>query len=186
MNDQAQSPQSARPAFEDFNPQQPVTSYGRIALQVMSNPKIFFASMAQKGGFQPPALFAVISFVVPAVGIALINQQPSAMGLNLALAAGWVFFAFVLHFIVTRAVPGQGDFEATFRILAYSSFTNLTGIIPFMAMSIAAFFYGLYLTVQGLMAVHRLTLGQTIKAIALFLAAQLIISLFVVKLLIAL
>ncbi|MBW2617985.1 MAG: YIP1 family protein, partial [Deltaproteobacteria bacterium] len=131
------------------------------------------------GGFRSPALFVLISFLIPALILALINKDGLAAFLYLAMMGGWLFYVFLLHLAVTKLMSGRGPFQATFRAAAYASFTNLFGFVPFLGL--IAHIFGLYLTGQGLVAAHRLNLGKAILAVVLVLAALIAANLLLAR-----
>lgn len=163
----------------EFDPSRPAYSYFYIVRRIIGNPRQFYQAMPLTGGFRSPALFVLISFLVPALILALINKDGLSAFLYLAMMGGWLFYVFLLHLTVTKLMSGRGSFQATFRAAAYASFTNLFGFVPFLGL--IAHIFGLYLTSQGLVAAHRLKLGTAILAVVLVLAALLAANLLLAR-----
>ena len=110
------------------------------AIKVVTDPKGFYASMPQKGGFQTPIIFAVImSLAAAAVTfvLAVLNMGAmSSMGFG-AISAfivypiGIVLFSFIvaaIMYVVWRLMGSEKDFEVAVRCVAYS-----TAVMPIAA-----------------------------------------------------
>lgn len=164
----------------DFDPSRPGWSYLQIIRQLLVNPKGFYQAMPEEAGYGRPALFALISFVIPGLILALISSNGlAALVYPLFMAGGWLLYVLLIHLAVTRLLSGQARFQATFRAAAYATFTNLASFLPLLG--IAAQIFGLYLTGQGLAVVHRLQLRQTILALAIVMLGLLAGNLLMIR-----
>ncbi|MBW1713047.1 MAG: hypothetical protein JRJ59_07870, partial [Deltaproteobacteria bacterium] len=127
-------------------------------------------------GYMAPALFVLLSFLVPGLGMALISQNPAASLFYLLVIGGWLLFVALVHLVVTRLVSGRCPFQATFRAAAYTSFTNLVGPIPYLGL--VTHIFGLYLTSQALSVVHGLPLARAAMSLILVVGTLLLVNLF--------
>ncbi len=174
----------AAPDFKaEFDPAKPIVSYVRVVSLVVSKTRPFFEAMPPKAGYLAPVLFALISFLVPGLILALTTHTPSATFFYLLVMVGWILFVGLLHLAATKLVPGRGGFEATLRVAAYTTFTNLVGFIPVPLFGLAFHIYGLYLICHGLSVVHGLRLGQALKALVVVVIGLVTVNLILLNLL---
>ena len=166
----SQQSSDSGPPQAEFDPGRPAASYVRVAIAVIQNPKLFYDNMPRRSGYQAPALFTLISFIIPGLAVTLIKQEPLALLLYLLLIGGWLIYVALLHLVATKFMAGQADFQGTFRAIAYTSFTSLIVFIPYLGL--AAHLFGFYLAIYGLSSVHRLSIGQaalTLGVVIIFL-----------------
>ncbi len=136
----------------DFDPGRPVKSYLYIIYIMVSNPRAFFGAMSVDGGYKKPWLFAIISIAIPFLWVTVFYRATILQILYLMSPVGFLIFAGGLHFSATKLLGGRGSFQATFRVVAYTSFTIIFGPIPYLGLAFSI--YGLYLTAHGMAAVH--------------------------------
>ena len=73
MND---PPKPSQPSgWAEFIPARPVISYIWIAYKVLADPRGFFSAMPRENNYAAPALFVVISFMVPALVLMLLGYK---------------------------------------------------------------------------------------------------------------
>ncbi|MFQ5956410.1 MAG: YIP1 family protein [Candidatus Brocadiales bacterium] len=147
---------------------------------VALRPQNFFKNMPLTGGYVQPLLFSLaIFFIVIGYNLALIasglpyptGQESEGESVVEALkkvpflGALWVLGLLLGSLIIHgsfKLLKGTGGYEATFRILAYSSIANLLAIIPSVGQYLSTI-YTLVLIMLGGKLVHGLS---SIRAIA--------------------
>ena len=96
-------------------------SFTGVWKRVTTEPRRFFEEMPVTGGLQSPLLFLLICLAITALGFLLIGPRGFAFWiLVLGIVRAFVG-AFILTVIARQVFRGTGDYEATFRALAYSS-----------------------------------------------------------------
>jgi len=160
---------------------------------VLLSPTATFSDMRVEGGVGSPLLFAVIFGTVAAIIGAFFQLAMTAMGLaaqaDLAAGAGVVAFAFgsvvaapvfiamwlfvasgITHLCLMLVGGAKQGFEATFRVLAYTTgATSLLGMIPCIGM--IAGIWGMVCEVIGLSKAHEISTGRALIAVLLPLIA---------------
>lgn len=140
----------------EFEPFRLVESFAEICREILVRPKDFFRSLPREGAIGNPLLFLVICVFLSCLFMA--NMLNGDYRLFLVLFTANLFSDFImsgiLHGLVKKAFSGQAPFAATFRVIAYSSLTDLAAWIP--VVGTIATFYGLYLIFLGLQEIHEL------------------------------
>jgi hypothetical protein len=149
----------------------------------MFAPTAFFEKMPLHRGFLLPVLFAVIIGTVGsmasylwsmAVGSNVLSEWVGS-GRNAALWAavipfvvflGIFMWGMILHVSLFLVGGAKEDFEATFRVVCYTSGPELLGVIPFIG-GLASLVWKVYMTVAGLRAVHGISNGRALAALVL-------------------
>ena len=146
-------------------------------------PQEFFSKLPIEGGFVTPLLYALIvetfgSLVSYAWAFSLDHSLLGAtkvsgfwiilMG---ALVPMFVFLhvvvsAFVLHISLFLVAAAKRDFEATFRVVSYSSGPDLFSAVPVVGGAVALV-WQIYLIVIGLREVHGITTARALAAVFL-------------------
>jgi hypothetical protein len=176
----------------DFDLGDPVQSFIRTVQGVLLNPVGFFRELPRQGGFVPPLVFALICSVIAGVlaGIvnALVGLTFSNQGIGTVLGA-LVFTIFVgaaiFHLLVFLLVkPSNAGFEATFRVGAYISATQLfswlSGVpILGILISLAVGVYSIVLAVLGIREMHSTTTGRAVAVVLIPVVAAGIIGLLI-------
>jgi hypothetical protein len=80
------------------------------------------------------------------------------------IAVGLFLWSGILHLLLMLLGGGARGFEATFRVVAYASTTNLIQIVPMCGGLIGAV-YGLVLAIIGLSAAHGDSKGKAAAAV---------------------
>jgi hypothetical protein len=76
------------------------------------------------------------------------------------------FAAFVTHVMLTLLGGANRDFEATFRVTAYTQATQIFGLIPFCG-GLVATVYAIVVSIIGLSEVHGISRGKAAAAVLL-------------------
>jgi hypothetical protein len=140
----------------EFDPFRLVESFAGVCREILVRPKDFFHNLPREGGIGNPFLFLAICVFLSCLFMA--NMLNGNYRLFLLLFTANLFSDFImsgiLHGLVKKAFSGQAPFSMTFRVVAYSSLTDLASWVP--AVGTIATFYGLYLIFLGLQEIHEL------------------------------
>lgn len=189
----------------EFSLQDPVGSFIRTAIAVLTRPVAFFRGIARGGDYLSPAIFALICALISALlsGIISLVFAPFFAGpgdtAGETLAGGFVGFIFTLilspiytavalligagiyHLLVLLFVrPGNAGFEATFRVVCYVAAVQLVSWIPIV--NFVAGIYAIVLSVLGIREVHSTTTGKAVAIVLIPVAVLLLLALIVVAL----
>jgi len=160
------------------------------AKMVLFNPKGFFDIMPVTGGYKGPLIFFTIILVLVTVFTSLINIMDSDTLLSglMALAISPVIVLIVvipvmfilasIYHILLKIVGGDGTYESTFRVMAYSSVPALFSWIPFVGWIL--WFYQWYIALVGYSKVHNIS---TLRALVVLLIP--IITLLIIVIILA-
>ena len=107
--------------YEEFRTDQFADSFLGVWKRVMSDPRGFFQDMPLRGGLQGPLVFLVLCLIVSALGFLIFG--PRGLGLALVISGTIRSFVYAAVFLgVARFLfAGTGDYEASYRVVAYSS-----------------------------------------------------------------
>lgn len=155
----------------------------RTVKESLLAPEAFFSMIPVRGGFVSPLLYAMIVGTVGAMASSLwgfafenpIMSEAARTG-SLTIIGGVLIPMIVLLGIVLSAIMLHGAllvigganerFEATFRVVCYTSVGDLFSVIPIVG-GLVGLACKLYLTLVGLKAVHRISTGKAAVAIML-------------------
>lgn len=143
----------------------------------MLSPMAFFERMPVRGGFLLPLLFAVIVESIGSMAAYLWSSNLLteftgsskvllALLIPLLVFMGLFLWGAVLHVSLFLVGGARKDFEATFRVVCYTSGPELLGIIPVVG-GIASLVWKVYISVIGLREAHGISNGRAIAALAL-------------------
>ncbi len=153
---------------------------------IILDPKKFFSIMPRTGGYKEPLIFYIILTTIPIMLIPIIFlillllygkfSLIYLITIPLAPIAAITSIIFLLLYaLITHAtlklLGGQGKYESTLRVMAYSSAVSLLTVIP--VAGLLAFIYQLYVIILGYKTVHEIS---TMKTILAFLLAMSIIG----------
>lgn len=142
-------------AAEEFNPNDPLGSFGDTWKRVILEPQAFFDALPPAGGIQPPLIFAAASLFIGGVGVLLFGGGLKGLFGLLVLGLIRLFVgAAIIVLVAQNLFDGRGDYEATFRALGYSSAVAVGFGLPFV--KYFAGLYGAYLVILGLARAHSL------------------------------
>jgi hypothetical protein len=146
-------------------------------------PQEFFSRLPIEGGFLTPLLYALI---VETFGSLVSYMWAFSLDRSLlgptklpgfwitllgVLVPMFVFLhvvvsAFVLHISLFLIAAAKRDFEATFRVVSYSSGPNLFSAVPVIGGAVAVI-WQTYLIVVGFREVHGVTTARALAAVLL-------------------
>lgn len=180
----------------EFDYRDPVQSFIRTVTSVVTRPAAFFSGIRRQGDFINPLIFALICAVISAVltgiisffftvaggdqgvGSALASLIGTIIVTPILSAVGLFIGAGIFHLLVMLLVrPSNAGFEATFRVSAYASVTQLVAWIPVIGFIVSL--YGLYLGIVGIREVHSTTTGRAALVVLIPAAVVLLFVLLV-------
>jgi hypothetical protein len=145
-------------------------------------PKRFFSELSVKGGFGLPILYAVIMHMAAVTarvtGSALFGVSGAAGALAgnptagtaaampLLTSLGLVTWALLIHGALVALKGRKRALGGTLRVVCYSATPDLIGVVPVLG-EIVGLVWKAYLTVLGVMAVHRVGAFKALAAMAL-------------------
>ncbi len=189
----------------EFTLQDPVGSFVRTVVAVVTQPVPFFRGIARQGNFVNPLVFALICALISALLSGILGlifaplfaspgdtgeAFPGGIGgflLNLVLtpiyaALGLFVGAGILHLLVLLFVrPANAGFEATFRAVSYSWVYQLISWIPIIGWIVGPI-YGGVLLVLGVREVHATTTGKAALIVLIPVAVIILFAVIVVAL----
>jgi len=155
MSEAPEAPKETPSPLEDILP---------IAIEVATDPRGFFSSMAREGGYEAPGIFAAVMLFAYGAILALFQLVHGHLGgvlyslilvplfgaICLAVGAAIVLF-------ISRALGGEASFESSFRIVAYSAallpIAAVALLIPYLPILVLA--YQLYIVIVAVIAVNK-------------------------------
>jgi hypothetical protein len=186
----------------EFNLSDPVGSFVSNARKVLLNPVGFFRSIARRGDFVGPLVFAVICALISGllsgllgfllaliggdIGTALVGLLSGIFLTPIVTVIGLFIGAGVYHLLVVLLIkPSNAGFEATFRVAAYVSVVQLVtwlAAIPILGLLVAlvAGVYSIYLSVVGIREVHASTTGRAAAVVLIPTAVLVLLGLLIV------
>jgi len=152
----------------EFQTDNLVESFVGVWKRVTTEPRSFFEDMPVSGGLQNPLVFLLLCLCIDAVGFLLIGPR-GFTPLNVIIVGVVKSFVYagLLMLIARQLFAGVGDYEATYRVVAYASAPTALAWIPLVGP--LALLYGLFLVIVGLERVH--TFDTVRSALSLLLAA---------------
>lgn len=147
-----------------------IYSFAQVWKKLMTDPQGFFLAMPLTGGLANPLVFATLCLLIAGIGFLV-----SGYGLRLSLALilwGIVrlfFGAALLLLIAWKLFEGKGDYEATFRALAYAAAPIVLLWVPIVKYGAAL--YTAYLLITGLQRAHAF---DNVKAVLTVLVTMMV------------
>ena len=136
----------------EFQTDDPATSFGNVWKRVVTEPRAFFQEMPVTGGLLNPLLFLLICLAIDAVGFLIFGPRHFVLRFIIAALLKTFAGAAILMVIARQIFGGVGDYEATFRAIAYAAAPVALFWVPLIG-PLAAL-YALFLTIIGLERVH--------------------------------
>ena len=165
--------------WEDRGSYGTLNAFFQTATKCLLTPTAFFSRLPRQGGFLNPVLFGVMSivasFVLAYIWYSLLGRGGGGL---FGLAIGLIFVVLgaflivpialfvwsgILHLCLLLVGGANEGYQATFRVVSYSSVTSLFNAIPFLG-TIASL-WGIVLTVIGLREVHNTSTGKSVAAV---------------------
>lgn len=125
-----------------------VDSFVGVWRRVTTEPRSFFQDMPLSGGLQGPLVFLVVCLAVSALGFLVIGPRGLALWFIVAGVLRSFVGAAILMVIARQLFAGAGDYEATYRVVAYASAPVALLWIPFIRPLVTL--YSLFLLIIGL------------------------------------
>ena len=183
----------------EFTYTDPVQSFVGTVRDLVTRPVGFFRGMARRGDFVNPLIFALVCTVISTaiggfLGILYATVGIGYEGVGGAIGAfvASMFFtpiisaialfvcAGVLHLLVALIIkPADTGFEATFRVVSYTSVAQLASWIPVLG-SLVAFVASIALSIVGIREVHETTTGKAALVILIPAVVALLVALFLI------
>jgi hypothetical protein len=133
--------------------------------RVMSDPRSFFADMAQAGGLQEPLAFLAVCAAVDAVGMLLTGWGIRGMlGTFLTVVAGGFVAAAVLTLVAQHLFEGRAGFEPMFRVVAYAAAPIVFLWVP--RLWVIPLLYSWYLQIRGVERVQEFDATRALLTVA--------------------
>ena len=184
---------SGSAAAAEFRYTDPVQTFIATVQAVVLRPVEFFRGIPRNGDLINPLIFALICYEVSVIiggplrliGIGA-NQGFGGFIGSIILgpifaAIGLFVFGGILHLLVMLIVGSRNSgYEATFRVLAYSSVTSLVSWIPFIGW--IASLYGIYLGIVGIRELHNTTTGKAAIVVLIPVAVLILLALALIAL----
>lgn len=148
-----------------------VINWAQLLKSIVTAPKVFFAdTMLLTGGIAPPLTFyagvaAVNTFFVLLIGLGNPLQAIGTAVFTFAFMMAMSFVSAGITMWLSRAFGGTGDFEATYRAVAYASGPNVIGWLPILGFFAGV--YSLFLMRLGLERAHGLTPQRAFYVLAI-------------------
>jgi hypothetical protein len=139
----------------EFDPRAPVASFASTWRRIVLDPVGFFGALPPAGGLEPPLAFATICLAIGGVESAIFYYGVGLKGMIGLIVLGLVRLfigSAIVAFIAQRIFDGHGDYEATFRALAYTSAFAVAIGIPLVKYFAAI--YGAYMTIVAIARAH--------------------------------
>jgi hypothetical protein len=180
------------PVGRDFDMSRPVETFVPIGRAIVLQPVAFFTSMPRVGGYPNPLAFALICAGISGILTGLFRLGGAGIsGFIVAIvialvgtAIGMFLISYVSNFLVNNIIgAGRGNYETTFRVVAYASVTSIVSWIPVIG-SLAGL-YSLYLATVGIREVYQTTTGKALGVVLISAAILVVVYIIVAFVLVA-
>ena len=172
-----------------------MTALFRTIKEVLFSPSVFFKQMSVDKGFSSPLFFGVIiSFFGTTVGLLIQYALSGVIGsftpseegmagagvtffqaafliiyaivLPILIAIGFFIAGGIFHICLLIVGAGKRGFEATFRVVAYTSSSQIFALVPLVG-GVVVIIYNLVLWTIGFREAHHTTTGRALIAVLL-------------------
>lgn len=179
--------------WEDRESYGTLNGYFQTATRCLLTPSAFFSKLPLRDGYLNPILFAaftgVVSFVVVYLFVSLFGGRIGLLGLLLGMSFIFVgslifvpigigIWSGILHVVLYLLGGAKEGYQATFRVVSYSSVTGLFNAIP--VVGTLASLWGLVLTVIGLRETHKTTTGKSVAAVLIPVGVVVLFAIIIV------
>jgi hypothetical protein len=150
---------------EEFRTEQFAESFVGVWKRVITDPRGFFQDMPTRGGIQAPLLFLVGCLVLAGLGFLVVG--PRGFGLNLIFWGTVRSFLYAALFmaIARQVFSGAGDYEASYRVVAYATAPMALLWVPLLGGLTAL--YTIFLVIVGLERVHGFDAVKSVLTVLL-------------------
>ena len=150
---------------EEFRPEQFADSFTGVWKRVVTDPRGFFADMPTRGGIQSPLLFLVGCLVIAALGYLIVG--PRGIGLSLVFwgAVRSFLYAAIFMVVARNVFGGTGDYEATYRVIAYATAPMALMWLPVLGG--LTFIYTLFLIIVGMEKINGFDATKSVLTLLL-------------------
>jgi hypothetical protein len=186
-------------ATAEFTYTDPVQSFVGTVRDMVTHPVGFFRSIARRGDYVNPLIFAVVCTVISSLIGGFLGILYAALGIGdtgvgeavgafvasmfftpIILAIGLFVGAGILHLLVALIIkPADTGFEATFRVVSYANVTELASWVPVLG-QLVAFVASIALSIIGVREVHETTTGKAALVVLIPAAVGLLVALFLI------
>jgi hypothetical protein len=178
--------------WEDRGSYGTLNAYFQTATKLLTTPVSFFAKLPTSGGYGNPILFAAMSIPIGVVlsylwiglfkGTGFGGIFGLLIGMSCAFVSGLIFvpiglaiWSGLLHLCLLVMGAAREGFEATFRVVAYSTVTTIFNAIPYIGSLVSL--WSLVLNVIGLRETHKTSTGKAVAAVAIPLVVSVVFAL---------
>jgi hypothetical protein len=140
-------------------------SFPGVWRRVMSEPRRFFEDMPVTGGLQNPLIFLLLCLAISAAGFLLIGPRALAIWVIVIGLVRAFRGALVLMVVARQVFRGTGDYEATFRAIAYGSAPVVLIWLPLIRPLVVL--YALFLIIIGLERVQAFDATKAVLSVLL-------------------
>jgi hypothetical protein len=155
---------------EEFRTEQFAESFVGVWKRVITDPHGFFQDMPTRGGIQAPLLFLVGCLVLAGLGFLVVG--PRSFGLSLVFwgTARSFLYAAVFMVIAHHVFSGTGDYEASYRVVAYATAPMVLLWVPWLGTLTPL--YTIFLVILGIERVHGF---DAVKSVLTVLLASIVV-----------
>ncbi len=172
-----------------------INAYFQTATKCLVTPTAFFSQLPTSGGYLNPILFGAMTLPI-ALGLTYLwiglftgaglrgffgflfaMSLLFVMGI-IAVPISFGIWSGILHLCLYLVGGAREGYQATFRVVSYSSVAGIFNAIPFVGT--LASLWGLVLTVIGLRETHRTTTGKAVAALLIPLGIAALFAILVV------
>jgi hypothetical protein len=155
---------------EEFRTEQFAESFVGVWKRVITDPRGFFQDMSTRGGMQAPLLFMVGCLVVAALGFLVVGPRGGGLALVFWGTLRSFLYAAVFMVIARQVFSGGGDYEASYRVVAYATAPVVLLWVPLLG-SLTPL-YTIFLVIVGLERVHGF---DAVKSVLTVLLASIVL-----------
>jgi hypothetical protein len=168
-------------AWEDRENQGTVKAYIETASRCLVNPTHFFANLPLDAGYGNPLLFGVMSVVVGAVftsiwysilrgGLGSVGLFGLVFTISFTFVGALIvvpitilFWSLITHGLLALFGGAKSGFQATLRVISYSSVTSVFSAIP--VVGTVASLWVFYLEIVGIRETHETSTSKAAAAV---------------------
>lgn len=137
----------------EYDVDDPVSSFVDVWKRVILEPRAFFTELPREGGLKAPLAFAAASLLVGGIGVLIFGGGLKGLVALVVLGTLRLFVAAaIVQLVAQNLFDGKGDYEASFRALAYP--TAAATLIGLPIVKYGAALYGFFLTIVALERAH--------------------------------